>query len=42
MEVALQGLVGLLVNLKLEPRNINIEENRYLNELMDKFDSRFP
>lgn len=41
MELLLQGLVGLLVNLRVEPRNFNIEESRYLNELMGQFDSRF-
>ena len=42
MEKVLRGLVGLMVNLKVEPRNFSLEDNRYLNELMDHFDNRFP
>ena len=42
IEKMLRGLVGLLVNLKIESRNFNPEDNKYLNELMNQFDHRFP
>ncbi len=42
MEKLLKAMIGLLVNLRYECRNFSLESNKYLNELMNTIDNRYP
>ena len=42
MENLLKNMIGLLVNLRYESRHFSLEDNKYLNELMNVIDRRYP